>query len=355
MGDPGCPSSWFSQKPFQKQSVSVQQAEADPAVPQDVCGPILGACAGKSRPWISARPILEVAKSSKAATSYGSLVASNMQWRVRHRHQLTLADTSIRQHWTSKYPKGACSRHALNSAETKSILFFSIIFVIFSFSWPFYYFFLFLLLFLTLFFLLLPFPYFIISISLFFFHCFSLYSLILLSLLLLSSHNHFFSFSLPIFFLFLFILFLFSLFFSFVVDFAVVVGYFFKCFSFFSFNFIYLVLERGEGKEKDGEKHQCVVASHVLPTGDLACNPGMCPDWEWNWQPFGSKAGTQSLSHTSQSCCWVFFLLHFPLCFVLFGFVIFCQHLYNSMQVMVESSLLASQPVGRPYWWTGQQ
>ena len=29
-------------------------------------------------------------------------------------------------------------------------------------------------------------------------------------------------------------------------------------------------------------------------TGDLACSPGMFPDGESNWQPFGSQAGTQS-------------------------------------------------------------
>ena len=34
--------------------------------------------------------------------------------------------------------------------------------------------------------------------------------------------------------------------------------------------------------EREGEKHQCVVASHAPLTGDLASNPGMCPDWEWN-------------------------------------------------------------------------
>ena len=34
--------------------------------------------------------------------------------------------------------------------------------------------------------------------------------------------------------------------------------------------------------ERKGEKHQCVVASHMAPTGDLARNPGMYPDWEWN-------------------------------------------------------------------------
>ena len=32
----------------------------------------------------------------------------------------------------------------------------------------------------------------------------------------------------------------------------------------------------------------------VAPTGDLAYNPGMCPDWESSWWPFGSQAGTQS-------------------------------------------------------------
>ena len=54
----------------------------------------------------------------------------------------------------------------------------------------------------------------------------------------------------------------------------------------------YLFLERREGREKERErnidvqqKHQSV-ASCVPPTGDLACNPGMCPDWESNRRPF---------------------------------------------------------------------
>ena len=57
-------------------------------------------------------------------------------------------------------------------------------------------------------------------------------------------------------------------------------------------DFIYLFLERGEGRK--GEKHQCVVASHMLPTGDLACNPGTCPDWELNRPPFASQTHAQS-------------------------------------------------------------
>ena len=46
--------------------------------------------------------------------------------------------------------------------------------------------------------------------------------------------------------------------------------------------------------EREEEKHQCVVASLTLPTGDLACNPGLCPDMELNPGTFGLQAGAQS-------------------------------------------------------------
>ena len=52
--------------------------------------------------------------------------------------------------------------------------------------------------------------------------------------------------------------------------------------------------QRGRDGEREGEKYQCVLASHVPPTGDPAGNPGMCPDWESNQRPFGSQAGAQS-------------------------------------------------------------
>ena len=55
---------------------------------------------------------------------------------------------------------------------------------------------------------------------------------------------------------------------------------------FFFKDFTYLFLERG--------KHQYVVASHTPPTGDLAHNPGVCPDWELNQQPFGLQTRAQS-------------------------------------------------------------
>ena len=41
--------------------------------------------------------------------------------------------------------------------------------------------------------------------------------------------------------------------------------------------------ERGREGEREGEKHQCVIASWAPPIGDLAHNPGMFRDWESNW------------------------------------------------------------------------
>ena len=46
--------------------------------------------------------------------------------------------------------------------------------------------------------------------------------------------------------------------------------------------FIYLFLERRRVGEREGEKHQCVAASCMPHTGDLAHNSDMCPDWESN-------------------------------------------------------------------------
>ena len=48
---------------------------------------------------------------------------------------------------------------------------------------------------------------------------------------------------------------------------------------------IYLFLEKGKGREKERERNINVWVSHAPPTGDLAHNPGLCPDWESNPQP----------------------------------------------------------------------
>ena len=63
-------------------------------------------------------------------------------------------------------------------------------------------------------------------------------------------------------------------------------------------DFIYLFLEREEGREKERERNinMWLPLMHHLPTptGGLARNPGMYPDWELNRQPFGLQAGTDS-------------------------------------------------------------
>ena len=59
-------------------------------------------------------------------------------------------------------------------------------------------------------------------------------------------------------------------------------------------------------------------------TGDLARNPGMCPDWESNWRPFGLQPALNPLSYTSQGCffsfLFFFFSIFFPLPFILLIF-----------------------------------
>ena len=56
---------------------------------------------------------------------------------------------------------------------------------------------------------------------------------------------------------------------------------------FFQRFYLFIFRERRKVEEREGEKHQCVVAFHMPPTGDLAHNPGMCPDWESNLRLFG--------------------------------------------------------------------
>ena len=46
--------------------------------------------------------------------------------------------------------------------------------------------------------------------------------------------------------------------------------------------YLFIFRERGKEGEREGEKHQCVVPSCMSIFGGLACNPGMCPDWESN-------------------------------------------------------------------------
>ena len=74
---------------------------------------------------------------------------------------------------------------------------------------------------------------------------------------------------------------------------ALVLHEFLKIYLFFK-RFYLFFRGRGREGEREGVKHQCVVAPCTPPIGDLARNPGMCPDWVSNQKPFGSQARAQS-------------------------------------------------------------
>ena len=56
--------------------------------------------------------------------------------------------------------------------------------------------------------------------------------------------------------------------------------------------FIYLFLDRGEGRERN--INVWLVSCTPSPLGTWSTNPDMCPDWESNQRPFGVQAGTQA-------------------------------------------------------------
>ena len=65
-------------------------------------------------------------------------------------------------------------------------------------------------------------------------------------------------------------------------------------------NIYYLFIFRtGEGREKEGEKHQCVVVTCMLPTGDPAHKPGMCPMGNQTGDPLVCRPAINPLSHNS--------------------------------------------------------
>ena len=104
-----------------------------------------------------------------------------------------------------------------------------------------------------------------------------------------------------------------TLFFPTLMCFVLRVAYtsIFKRFYIYLFIYLFIYLrKRGREGEREGEKHQCVVASRRPPTGDLAHSPGMYPDWEWNWWPFGSQPTLNPLSYTSQGLIFLL-MVHF--------------------------------------------
>ena len=63
-------------------------------------------------------------------------------------------------------------------------------------------------------------------------------------------------------------------------------------FNLFFKDFIYLFLEKERKKEERNINMWLPVMQRL--TGNLARNPGLCPDWESNQWPFGSQARAQS-------------------------------------------------------------
>ena len=65
-------------------------------------------------------------------------------------------------------------------------------------------------------------------------------------------------------------------------------------------DFISLFLERGRKRGRIILMGETYIAFHMTPNGDLARNPRMCPDWEWNQKPSGLRSMPNLLSNTNQ-------------------------------------------------------
>ena len=109
---------------------------------------------------------------------------------------------------------------------------------------------------------------------------------------------------------------------------------------------LYLCIFREIGRE--GEKQQYVVAPHTPPSGDLANNPGMCPDWESNRQPF---IHTPALNHWATPARAVFYSFNTNTCLskteswvCLFLFFFFLLHLnkFNFLLHIQKIALITS-------------
>ena len=66
-------------------------------------------------------------------------------------------------------------------------------------------------------------------------------------------------------------------------------------------------MEKEKDRNIDVREIHPSVASRTPPTGDPACNPGMCPNWESNRWPFGSQASTQTTEPHQPQLCSNFF------------------------------------------------
>ena len=82
------------------------------------------------------------------------------------------------------------------------------------------------------------------------------------------------------------------------------VSFFKQIFFYFSFR------ERGREGEREREKHQCVVASHVPPLGTWPAAQAYALTWNQTSDPLVCWPALNPLSHTSQGRISVFQIQH---------------------------------------------
>ena len=80
-------------------------------------------------------------------------------------------------------------------------------------------------------------------------------------------------------------------------------------FSFFLSFYLFIFREKKGGRKRGRETSMCGCLSHAPYCANQACNPGMSPDWESNWQPFDLQVDTQSTEPHQPGLKW-----HFLMC-----------------------------------------
>ena len=73
--------------------------------------------------------------------------------------------------------------------------------------------------------------------------------------------------------------------------------HFYLSFVFLRF-YLFIFREVKGGRKRERKISMC--GSLIAPTGHLAHNPDMCPNWESNWWPFGLQPTLNPLSYTNR-------------------------------------------------------
>ena len=94
--------------------------------------------------------------------------------------------------------------------------------------------------------------------------------------------------------------------------------------------------KRGREGEREAEKHLSVTP-HILPNGDLARNPGMCPEGGSNQRPFGSQDNVQSTEVHQSGLLLLLLLLFFNKKGISFLVLSFFLHLNFCFHVTISS------------------